>query len=241
MSAKLELKESGEDKRVLEKAFMITEKDLKKKGDGTSKVPFLFNPNELTIERANQYSEKQVPGMPSSTFQFVKGGARTLTMNLFFDTYEKGLDVRFLTDKITGWDSSSSTGIPMLKGLMDINSDLHTPPICYFVWGSFIFRCLIEHVTKKFTMFLPTGIPVRATLSITLKEYKDPETQLKETSFQSADRTKIWHVKQGDNLWLIAFEEYGDPNLWRTIAEANKIYNPRSLEPGTDLIIPPLE
>jgi hypothetical protein len=88
---------------LLEKAYLISEKDMKKKGDQSSKITFLFNPNELTVERANQYAEKQFPGMPSSTFQFVKCGARSLNMNIFFDTYEKGQDVRDFTDKITGW------------------------------------------------------------------------------------------------------------------------------------------
>jgi hypothetical protein len=226
---------------MLEKAFLISEKGMKTLGFEDPPVVFMFNPNELTIERTNQYSEKQFPGMPSSTFQFIKGGARTLTMTLFFDTYEKGLDVRVLTDRITGWDSASAGGIEAPKGLMDINSELHTPPICFFVWGSFIFRCIIESVTKKFTMFLPSGIPVRATLNVTLKEYKDDKTQLIEASFESADRTKIWRVKQGDTLWSIAAKEYGDPSLWRPIADKNKIYNPRSLKPGSDLVIPPLE
>lgn len=225
---------------MLEKAYLISERDMKS-GGGPSKVTFLFNPNEFTVEKTNVYAEKQFPGMPSSKFQFVKGGARTLTMELFFDTYEAGIDVRSVTDRITGWDSASSGGIEAPKGLMDIDSDLHTPPICFFVWGSFIFRCIIENATKKFTMFLPSGVPVRATLSIRLKEYKDSETQLQEASFQSADRTKIWHVKQGDTLWNIAAEVYGDPDLWRAIADKNKIYNPRSLTPGTDLTIPPLE
>lgn len=215
---------------MLAKAYLMNKKN-------EFRVPFLFNPNEVTIEKTNQYAETSIPGLPSSTFQFVKGGARTLTMDLFFDTYEQEKDVRGYTDMITGWDSGSMEA----KGLMDIDSDLHAPPICLFVWGSFIFQCIIERVTKKFTMFLPDGIPVRATLNVTLKEYKDIETQLKETKFQSADRTKTWHVKQGDTLWFIAAQEYGDPALWRPIADLNRIYNPRLLKPGMDLEIPPLE
>ena len=226
---------------MLEKAYLISEGDMLGDGGGLSKVTFLFNPNEFTIEKTNVWAEKQFPGMPSSKFQFVKGGARTLTMNLFFDTYELGVDVRSVTDRITGWDSASSGGIAAPKGLMDIDSDLHTPPICFFVWGSFIFRCIITSATKKFTMFLPSGVPVRATLTVSLKEYKDDQTQLKEASFESADRTKVWHAKQGDTLWSIAATEYGDPTLWRPIAEKNKICNPRALTPGTDLVIPPLE
>jgi len=220
---------------MLVKAFLMA------KDDPSTVVPFLFNPNELTVEKTNQFAEISIPGLPSSTFKFVKGGVRTLTMDLFFDTYEEKKDVRIHTDRITGWDSGNLFKEKPFKGLMDIDSDLHAPPICLFIWGSFIFRCIIERVTKKFTMFLPEGIPVRATLNVTLKGYSDIETQLKETSFQSADRTKVWHVKQGDTLWLIAAKEYGNPALWRRIADKNKIYNPLLLKPGMNLVIPPLE
>lgn len=220
---------------MLVKAFLMN------KDDPTSIVPFLFNPNELTIEKTNQFSEKSIPGLPSSTFSFVKGSPRVLTLDLFFDTYEQKMDVRIHTDRVTGWDSGSLFKKSPFKGLMEIYSDLHAPPVCLFVYGAFIFPCIIERATKKFTMFLPEGIPVRATLNVTLKEYKEYETQLKETAFQSADRTKIWHVQQGDTLWLIAAKEYGNPNLWRPIADKNRLHNPRSLKPGTDLVIPPLE
>jgi hypothetical protein len=229
---------------MLEKAYLIVDSEG---SSSPSKVTFTFNPNELSIEKTNQYAETQIPGLPSSTFQFIKGGARTLTMDLFFDTYEKHdhtealTDVRTLTDKITGWESSSSSGNERGKGLMDIDSHLHAPPLCRFVWGSFVFRCIIERVTKKFTMFLSSGTPVRATLNITLKEYKDLETQLKETNYQSADRTKTWHVQEGDTLWFIAAKEYCDPALWRVIAKENKIYNPRLLKVGSELVIPPVE
>ncbi len=222
---------------VLVKAF------LTRKDKPLLIVPFLFNPDGFTVERTNQFTEVNIPGLPSSTFQFVKGGARTLTMDLFFDTYEEKIDVRIFTDRITGWDSGSMfSKLPdIAKGLMDIDSDLHAPPVCLFIWGAYIFPCIIERVTKRFTMFLSVGIPVRATLNVTLKEYIEVATQLKETSLQSADRTKTWTVKEGDSLWFIAAKEYGNPALWRPIAETNKIANPRVLKPGMELVIPPLE
>nr|CBH39154.1 conserved hypothetical protein containing peptidoglycan-binding LysM domain [uncultured archaeon] len=206
-------------------------------------VPFLFNPTEFTVERTNKFAEVNIPGLPSSIFQFIRGGARTLTMDIFFDTYEKKMDVRIFTDRITGWDSGSMfSKLPdIAKGLMDIDSDLHAPPVCLFIWGAYIFPCIIERVTKKFTMFLPEGFPVRATLNITLKEYKEFETQLKETALQSSDRTKTYTIKQGDSLWAIAAREYGDPASWRFIADKNRIANPRALEIGRAIIIPPLE
>jgi len=203
-------------------------------------VPCMFNPEQLTVEKSNHYAQVNIPGLSTPIFQFVRGEARSVTMDLFFDTYEEGLDVRIFTDRITGWDAGSMfSKLPdIAKGLMDIDSDLHAPPICLFIWGAFIFQCFIERATKKFTMFLPLGIPVRATVSVTLKEYREVDIQVKELNLQSSDLTKKWIVKEGDSLWSIAAKEYGAPGDWRLIAEANRIANPRTLETGRELFIP---
>lgn len=220
---------------------MLVKALLMRKDNPSVKIPFLFNPKELTVEKTNQFAEINTPGLPSSVYNFVKGDSRTVTMDLFFDTYEQKSDVRIFTDRITGWDSGSLYSKSQYKGLMDIDSDLHAPPVCLFIWGAFIFPCLIERVTKRFTMFLPEGIPVRATLNVTLKECKDIITQFKEIALQSADITKIWQVKEGESLWFIASKEYADPESWRFIAEKNQLDNPRLLKPGITLIIPPQE
>ena len=206
---------------------MLIKAFLTRKDNPLLIVPCLFNPKELSVEKSNQFAEVNIPGLPSPIFQFVRGNARSVTMDLFFDTYEEGIDVRIFTDRITG--------------LMDIDSDLHAPPVCLFIWGAFIFQCIIERVTKKFTMFLPEGIPVRATLSVTLKEYTEVTSQVIGINLLSADLTKRWVVTRGDSLWSIAFKEYGDPGDWRLIASANNIDNPRILNPGQELIIPAKE
>lgn len=219
---------------------MLVKAFLTRKDNPLLVVPCLFNPKELTVEKSNQFAEVNIPGLPSPIFQFVRGNARSVTMDLFFDTYEEGIDVRVFTDRITGWDAGNMlSGLPnAAKGLMDIDSDLHAPPVCMFIWGAFIFQCIIERVTKKFTMFLPEGIPVRATLSVTLKEYTEVDSQVIGINLLSADLTKRWVVTRGDSLWSIAFKEYGDSRDWRLIANANNIDNPRILEPGQELIIP---
>lgn len=203
-------------------------------------VPCMFNPKELTIDRTNIFNDKNPVGLSSSILQFGGGNARTVKMDLLFDTYEQGIDVRFFTDRITGWDAGVMfSKLPKeAKGLMDIDSDTHAPPICIFVWGAFIFQCVIDTVSKKFTMFLPEGIPVRATLNVTLKECREVKEKVIETDKQSADITKSWVVMQGDSLWAIAAKEYGNPEDWRLIAKRNNIKNPRILNLGQRLIIP---
>lgn len=219
---------------------MLVKAFLTRKDNPFLVVPCLFNPKELSVEKGNQFAEVSIPGLPSPIYQFVRGNARTVTLDLFFDTYEQGTDVRLFTDRITGWDAGSMfSRLPgITRGLMDIDPDLHAPPVCLFIWGAFIFQCIIERVSKRFTMFLPEGIPVRATLNVTLKEYREVETQVKEIALQSADLTKRWIVRQGDSLWSIASKEYGDPGEWRRIADANNIDNPGFLTPGQELVIP---
>jgi len=140
---------------------MLVKAFLTRKDNPALVVPCLFNPKELSVEKSNQFAEVAIPGLSSPIYQFVRGNARSVTMDLFFDTYEEGIDVRAHTDKITGWDAGSMfSRLPgSAKGLMDIDSELHAPPVCLFIWGAFIFQCLIERVSKRFTLFLPEGIP----------------------------------------------------------------------------------
>ncbi|MCP5049701.1 MAG: LysM peptidoglycan-binding domain-containing protein [bacterium] len=219
---------------MLEKAYFL------RKDNPSSRIPCLFNPEQFTVEKSNHYSEVNIPGLSAPVFQFVRGNARSISLDLFFDTYEQGTDVRDYTDRVTGWDNGSMNSKLEVspKGLMDIDSELHAPPVCIFMWGAFAFQCIITSVNKKYTLFLPEGIPVRATLSVSLKEYREVGVQVKELDLHSPDVTKSRTLHQGDSLWAIAAGEYGDPGDWRLIADANRITNPRLLETGQQLVIP---
>lgn len=189
-------------------------------------IDVMFNPAEYTIDTGNKYEFKPIPGMNQPIAHFVNGNTPTLTLELFFDTTEQKKDVRLYTDKIVS--------------LLDVDSDLHTPPLCMFMWGELIFFGVIEKVTQKYKMFLESGIPVRATLAVTFKQVENVQKQKKRIPRQSADRTKQKTVKQGDSLWRIAADEYEDPGKWREIARANRLDNPHQLEPGSTLKIPRL-
>lgn len=47
--------------------------------------------------------------------------------------------------------------------------------------------------------------------------------------------TTVWTVKTGDKLPTIAAKVYGDPRLWRPIADANAIDNPLRFPRQSDL------
>lgn len=194
-----------------------------------------FNPTEYTLNKAAQIAEINVIGLDSPILQFVRGQNEKLTLDLFFDTTEHGLDesaqdVRGLTT-------------PFYQ-LVKIQPKTHAPPRIRFHWGKgLFFKAIVESIQQKFTLFNPEGVPLRATLSVTFREYKTLEEQLNETRRESADRSKQRVLRQGDTLSRIAGEEYSDPSQWRAIADANPdvltdVFNP---QPGAVLVIPPLD
>jgi nucleoid-associated protein YgaU len=199
-------------------------------------IPVMFNPPEYTIAKGAQFAEIAIPGIDAPILQFIRGQTRTLSLELFFDGTRVGSsatragDVRVLLEPVAQ--------------LGRIQPNTHAPPRIRFIWGvGLSFRGVVDNVQQKFTLFSPAGVPVRATLTLSVKEYKTLEEQLKELNLQSADHTKRRVVKRGDTLSRIAFEEYGDPSKWRPIADRNAevVPDPRRLVPGVTLEIPAID
>lgn len=195
--------------------------------EGQPAFNVLFNPTQYTLEKSNQIAEVGIPGLRAPILQFVHGNSRTLGMELFFDTFEEQRDVRQFTDKV--------------YNLLAINPDTHVPPICNVSWGSFQFKGVLDKVSGAFTLFLPEGTPVRARLTVSWKEYIEVSVLVRENPTRSADHRKTRTVQQGDSLSIIAWQEYGNSELWRPIARANSIADPRHLQPGQVLAIPAIE
>ena len=100
------------------------------------------------------------------------------------------------------------------------------------------FRCILESIKQKFTLFSSEGVPLRATLTVTLREYRTLNDQLKRLGLSSPDRTHAHVLSQTDSLASIAERYYDRPGDWRPIADNNAISDPRRLSAGRILEIP---
>jgi len=216
---------------ALEKALIVNQ------ATGELLVTAMFNPEEYTVNRDNNFAQIAVPGLRAPLLQFVHGNAQTLEMELLLDTIEAhdaggrrlndaGDDVRPLVRKLTA--------------LLDIDPATHAPLILNFVWASFTFTCVLTRAVQKYTMFRADGAPVRAKVQVTFTEFTNAETEAKEVKRETADYTKVHTVVDGDSLPAIAFRLLGNPALWRSIAIANELEDPDGLVPGTQLVIPRL-
>jgi hypothetical protein len=195
-------------------------------------IPVQFNPTEYSLNKGAQIAEIAIPGIDSPILQFIRGQNEKLTLDLFFDTTEFGMDETAVDVRIR---------TQAIYQLVKIQPRTHAPPRIRFIWGGLVFKAIVESVQQKFNLFNPLGIPLRATLSVTFREYKTLEEQIAEMNLQSADHTTLLEVERTATLSRIAAEAYNDPTAWRSIAEANNIANPRRLIPGTVLAIPPLD
>ncbi|HYH66663.1 MAG TPA: LysM peptidoglycan-binding domain-containing protein [Urbifossiella sp.] len=210
-----------------------------------------FNPTELAFTKAAQFAEIAIPGLDAPVQQFVRGQAEKLTVELFFDTTDGGAGAAA---------TSVTTLTDRFYQLVKIDARTHAPPVCEFHWNAAhfpgvgergmgagyanqrrnAFRCVVESVAQKFTLFSPQGVPLRATLSLALREYKTLAEQLVQLNLQSPDHTRAYVVRAGDTLPGVAAAVYGRPAEWRALAEANGIADPRRLAPGRTLTVPPL-
>jgi hypothetical protein len=190
----------------------------------------LFNPKEYTITKQSTWVNYEQFGRDMPEVHFTTGSRRELSMELFFDTYDTKKSVKEYVKKI--------------ESLMYINVELHRPPIVVVTWGkeALNFKCVLEQMEQRYTMFLNDGTPVRAVLNVLFKEI-DPEQNGSLTSEgekQSPDHTKVRVFKNGDSLQSIAFNEFGDSSKWKLIAQTNDIDDPLNVEVGKSLYIPVL-
>jgi hypothetical protein len=204
-------------------------------------VEVKFNPTEYSISRNMNYAEVQVPGLATPLLQFVRGEAQTLSLELFLDASDRlalGKLASVQTDKPLGIEND----LKALRRLVEIAKELHAPPVVEFAWGPEPqhFTGVVTNYTEKFVMFDQQGNALRARVTLQLKAYAAPKTQLKELDKHSPDRTKTHVVREGERLDTIAAEAYGDPAQWPAIARANGLSRPRILVVGMLLIIPAL-
>jgi nucleoid-associated protein YgaU len=187
-------------------------------------ITAMYNPEEFKLDQGNTFAEVGIPGLNAPPIQYVRGRARTLTMDLFFDTYEREpkQDVRLYTNQVVN--------------LLNTLPQTKAPPVLLFSMGRFNFECVLVDAGQRFTMFLRDGTPVRATLSVRFQEYVRVEITVQQGLFIGPPT--LQNFVHGQTLSGLAADYLGDPAQWRIIAEANHIDDPLHIVPGTPLVIP---
>jgi|GEM_PF-3202273 len=122
-----------------------------------------YNPKEISISQNVPWGSA---GNKSAKFEFTHFEPKSFSCELFCDLYELRGDAR------------TEFAEPLFylaepHGKKEYKLKVPRPCVCLFVWGRGIrFLGVIESVSIKYSMFLPNGVPCRATASLKLKEAK---------------------------------------------------------------------
>ena len=194
-------------------------------------IKFQFNPKELSIQKSAKWERKPARNAKkASAPEFSGADPGKLTLEMFFDASdtERGSVVKSVEDLFR-------CCVPTEDSAQNKKA---VPPLVQLSWGTIVsFPAFITSVQAKYTLFSPDGTPIRATCSVSMEEMPGDPLGQNPTSGALSAQT-VHKVIAGDSLASIAFREYGDPAMWRPLAEANNIDDPIRLPVGTVLIMP---
>jgi hypothetical protein len=207
-----------------------------------------YNPTEYTLNKAATLAEIAIPGLDSPMLQCVRGQAETLTLELFFDSTDAGG---------TGADAQSVTEkTDPFYQLVKIDPATRALPVVLFSWGADSFpggrsystlgpnrhgfKGVVESVRQRFTMFSSLGKPLRATITLSLKEYKTLAELVAEQAGEGSDRAQSHTVAEGETITDIAEQGGGSGSDWRRVAETNGLDDPEALEAGQVIEMEPM-
>ena len=133
--------------------------------DTREAIPVLFNPEEYTLDLGNTIAEIGIPGCRSRPFSTCAAMCAR-----------------------SGWSCSStptsrtrmSASTRRITALLEPSPTTLAPPVLLFSWSSLQFQCVLETVSQRFVMFKPSGMPVRARLTVVFKEFARLQVEIEE-------------------------------------------------------------
>lgn len=141
---------------------------LWERGGLPQQFTFPMNPESISEEVAPDYAEIKVPGQNRPMYQFINGGARSVSFTLNFFYQERRRDaIANQIDALKELTQRSYTG--RLEGAYD------GPPTLQFIFGAYFTgreRFIVSKLAiKSFDLFDPTFLlPMRADVEVSLLE-----------------------------------------------------------------------
>lgn len=126
------------------------------KNKDTKKVKsFLYNPSEFSDNKSTSFGEISAPGSSYPKFQYISGGARTISVNVY----------------VQGSASTVQSHLDFLEGFLPKRgSKFSKPPILIFAMGSYVKECILTDLDRSFTRFDKNLKPIEVTVGLKLTE-----------------------------------------------------------------------
>jgi hypothetical protein len=226
---------SGKLEKMLILAFETSE-DAENGGKAEAKDSFeaLINPETYTLEYKVKTSDGQGQGTSGAQAKFEYTMPEELTFEFLFDNTG-------IIDGKPKKDGIFEEVNHFRELLTKYQGESHEPYHLKLVWGNLIFKGRAIELGITYKLFNPDGQPIRAIAKAKFKGSIEEKKRAAKENKSSADLTHRRKVKAGDTLPLLCYRIYGDPKYYLEVAKVNDLVNFRFLQPGMDLIFPPIE
>ncbi len=127
-----------------------------------------YNPKELQIDKSVPWQKHNKANANGLQLEFTGAEGRTMSVDLLFDGYE---EKESILSKVSTLETLAT-----VRDESSTQDAMRRPHHCVVVWGTVMgggdskFKCVIEQISTKYTMFSHDGIPLRATVTLKLKE-----------------------------------------------------------------------
>ena len=191
----------------------------------------MINPSSYRFENTVCFSKARAQGEIGSRNQFKRINDGKVSFELVIDgtgvvASAKAEDVK--------------TQVKKLNAVLGYDGSEHEPKHSRLVWGSLIFFGRLTSMTTNYTVFKPSGEPLRAKVSLNFTGFMTDKEESLKANRSSPDLSHQVEVKAGDTLPALCHRIYKDSTYYLEVARINGLRNFRSLTPGQKLLFPPL-
>ena len=197
-----------------------------------------INPASYTHDFVICYSDRQAQGASGASPEYNRVGQETIAFDLMFDA--SGV----IPPPIPGMPMPSDGVVGMIDDFVTlvatVNGGIHRPNYLKLTWSQLQFQCVLSKLKITYTLFKPSGTPIRAKLNTTFLSFASERQLAKKANKTSPDLTHLVTVVAGDTLPALCERIYGSSTFYLKVAAHNGLVNFRTLYPGMQLLFPPI-
>jgi len=192
----------------------------------------MLNPSAIKQTFGIDYDVKKVPGLSGQAPKFKAMQPSELVFHLLLDGtgVVPDSDARSVTERVEG----------LYEVVYKYVGEKHQPNPVQILWGSFLFYGRLASMSFDYTLFKPSGEPLRVRVDLGFIGAMTLAEESRVAGRSSPDLTHEVEVRAGDSLPLLCERIYGDSAYYADVARHNRIVNFRAIRPGQKILFPPL-
>jgi hypothetical protein len=220
--------------KIVIRAF--TDKKLQQPAPRFDTFELPINPETYSQNYKVEYDTRRPQGQQGTDARYKSTAPEELKLEFVFDGTGALEDYRGNANEPVAEQVTR-----FLNTVYFMEGEIHRPKFLKVLWGKLVFPCLLSNLDINYTLFNPSGTPLRAKLSATFINYIEHEARVARENKKSPDLTRTREVKEGDRLDLMTYRAYGDSRYVMQVAKANGLTSFRNVAAGKTILFPPFD